>query len=332
MATGNRRECMMSLFGAGAAMTAGKVVAPQNAAAHPRPEKNAISLALWSLVQSFRAGVWKLTDVAQIVRKDFGLDGIEYVNQFFENPVEPYLRQLNKAARDNGVQNVLIMVDNEGDMVAKEKSVRMQAALNHRKWVEIAAVLGCHAIRCNARGGGNSMAEDPDALDRAAEAFGDLIEYAKPFKINILIENHGGLSSDPQWLPALCNKINSPHFGLLPDYGNYTVADEVARIEAVRKAMPFAKGVSVKAGWQSDHTHPGYSLEALLKVSMDCGYTGFWGIESGMRDAAGKAAAKGKMAAKTPTGSPDDVKKRDWQAVLWTKEVIEKVVFGKTRA
>jgi len=315
METINRREWMMGIWGAGVAVSAVGIGSVRNSYAHPRPTKDAISLALWSLVRSFRAGVWKLADVARICRKDFGIDGIEYVNQFFENPVESYLKRLNKAAAGNGVQNVLIMVDDEGDMVAKDKKTRTQAAINHRKWVEIAAYLGCHAIRCNARGGGNSLAEDLDSLDRAAESFSDLIDYARPFKINVVIENHGGLSSDPEWLPALCKKINSPDFGILPDYGNYGSVTREQRCAAVRKAMAYAKGVSVKAGWQSDHTHPGYDLAELLQISKESGYTGFWGIESSIRDA-------------TAT-SPEEIKKNDWQAVLWTKAVVEKVVFGK---
>jgi len=312
----DRRDWMFRTLGAGLAVSAAHLGSARASQAHPRPAKDAISLATWSLVRSFRAGVWKLTDVAAICHKDFGIDGIEYVNQFFENPVEPYLKRLNKAAADNGVRNVLIMVDDEGDMIAKDKSVRMQAAINHRKWVEIAAVLGCHAIRCNARGGGNSMKEDPEALDRAVESFGELLEYARPFKINVVIENHGGISSDPEWLPALCKKINSPDFGILPDYGNYGALTPEQRADAVRKAMPYAKGVSVKAGWLADHTHPGYDLAALLQISKDAGYAGFWGIESSIRDASGN--------------SPEAIKKSEWQAVMWTKAVIEKVILGKS--
>jgi len=283
--------------------------------AYPRPEKNAISLALWSLISSFRAGVWKLTDAHRICREDFGIDGIEYVTAFFEVPVESYLRRLNKAADEHGVKNVLIMVDNEGDMVAKDKAVRMQAAVNHRKWIEIAAYLGCHAIRCNARGGAATAQEDPDALNRAAESFSALIEYAKEFEINIVIENHGGLSSDPKWLPQLIKKVGGAHFGILPDYGNYLKGTDFA--EAVRLAMPYAKGVSVKAGWMSDGTHPQYDLDKLLKISKDSGYTGFWGIESSIR-------RKPEERPKTP----EDRKKDDWQAVLWTKAAIEKAIFS----
>jgi sugar phosphate isomerase/epimerase len=293
-------------------------VLTESTPAYPRPEKNAISLATWSIVGSFRAQVWKLTDVARICREDFGVDGIEYVTSFFEVPVESYLRELNQAAAKYGVKNVLIMVDDEGNMVAKDKNVRDQAAINHRKWIEIAAYLGCHAIRCNAGGGGQTPEQDPDALDRAAEAFSSLLDYAKEFKINVLIENHGGMSSYPHWLPELMKKVNSPHFGILPDYGNYRTK-EADVYEAVRLAMPYAKGVSVKAQWLADGTNPQYDLEKLLTISKESGYTGFWGIESSMRR---------QRSDRSP--SAEDIKKNEWQAVLWTKAVIEKIIFGKT--
>lgn len=286
--------------------------------AYPFPSDNAISLATWSIVRSFRAGIWKLTDVARICREDFGIDGIEYVTSFFEVPVQAYLVKLNQAAADNGVKNVLIMVDDEGDMVAKDKKVRMQAAVNHRKWVDIAAFLGCHAIRCNARGGGDTPGEDPGALDRAAESFSALIEYAKQSQINVLIENHGGLSSDPHWLPDLMKKVGSAHFGILPDYGNYHPTGGTDVYEALRLAMPYAKGVSVKAAWAPDGTHPEYDLEKLLQISKESGYAGFWGIESGLRRRRGSAPS-----------SASDIKADDWQAVKWTKAAIEKVVFGR---
>lgn len=313
----SRREFVKTTLASGAGlMAASSLVSATPAIAHDRPTKNAVSLATWSIVRSFRAGVWKLPDVARICREDFGIDGIEYVTSFFEAPVDRYLQTLNKAAADQSVANVLIMVDGEGDMVSTDRNVRMQAAINHRKWIDVAGVLGCHAIRCNARGAGDTPDKDPDALNRAAESFGALIEYAKPFGINIVIENHGGISSDPSWLPDLMRKVDSPHFGTLPDYGNFTEGADV--YEAVRLAMPYAKGVSVKAGFQPDGSHPQYDLEKVLKVSKDSGFTGYWGIESGIR-----------RDRDAPPSSTSATVRDDWQAVRWTKAAIDKVVFGK---
>lgn len=306
----NRRGFIQSAAVAGVGLTS---VLNSTLSAYPRPDKNAISLAAWSLVRSFRSGVWKLTDIHKICREDFEIDGIEYVNTFFELPLEPYLKRLNQMAERYQVKNVLIMVDSEGEMVSKEPAVRRQSVINHRKWVDIAAVLGCHAIRCNAHGGGQSASDDPDAIDRAAESFSMLVDYAKEAKINIIIENHGGLSSEPDWLPSLVRKVDSPHFGILPDYGNYTQDSDIA--SAVKKAMPYAKGVSVKAAWEPDGTHPGYDLEKLIGISKDAGYTGFWGIESSLR----------RSREDRPT-DPEGIKADDWKAVMLTKKAIENVV------
>ncbi len=321
METINRRNFLGRAAVAGACAGMANVLPFPAAFAHPIPQENKISLASWSLIRSFNAGVWKLTDLHRICREDFELDGLEYVNNFFESPRAGYLNRLNKNAEEYGIKNVLIMVDEEGNMVAKDKAERMQAAINHRKWVEIAAFLGCHTIRCNARGAGNTPAEDPDAIKRAVESFGALIEYAKEFKINVVIENHGGISSDPKWLPALCREIDSPHFGILPDFGNYNKDANI--IEAIKMAMPYAKGVSVKSAWMPDGTHvPNWDLEACLKTAKESGYKGFWGIESSLR------RARPENNGQKPQDNPEETKQDDWKAVKLTRDAIRKVVFA----
>jgi sugar phosphate isomerase/epimerase len=291
--------------------------------AYDRPQVNAISLALFSLNRSYDAGLWTLLDIPEICRNDFKIDGIEYVTKYFPDVRDYYLKELNQRVADNGLKNVLIMVDREGDMASKDKKERMQSAINHRKWVEIAAHLGCHAIRCNATGSGKSVEEDPDALDRAEESFSALLEYAREFKINILIENHGGgLASNANWLSALAKKLDDPNFGLLPDYGNYRRSDADAEFiyQSVKQNMPWAKGVSVKGGWDVNGNHLYFDLAKCLEISLESGYRGFWGIESGIRST--DRSALDKL-------SPDEKKKLDWQAVRWTKAVIDKTVFGK---
>lgn len=286
-------------------------------------EKDAVSLATWSLNKTYAAGLWKLRDIPRICREDFDIGGIEFVTHFFTDVREVYLTELNKAAADYGVKHVLIMVDREGDMVCKDKKTRMQAAINHRKWVEIAAFLGCHGIRCNATvahglpEGDVTPEQDPEALDRAVESFGALVEYAEEFKINILVENHGGkLSTNPQWLVALAKKLNHPQFGLLPDFAIFNVSNEGEIYEAIRMTMPYAKGASVKGGWSPEGQHQRYDLEKGLKIAKESGYTGYWGIESSIRRPSGYYDSL----------SPNDIKKDEWQAVRWTKAAIDKVV------
>lgn len=322
----NRRQFITGTVAAGAAITLPSCTQTKSAPTAVAPAaKNAISLATWSLNKTYAAGMWELLDIPRICREDFDIDGIEYVTHFFTDVRDNYLRPLKKAAQDHGVTSVLIMVDREGDMASIDKNERMQAALNHRKWVEIAAYLGCHAIRCNATTALSNPAfkvdpeKDPDAADRAAESFNALLDYARQFNIKILLEPHGGKpTTDAQWLAGLAQKINNSNFGLLPDFGNFDAATEEDTYQAVRLTMPYAQGVSVKGGWQPDGAHARYSLEKCLQIARDSGFKGWWGIESGIRRPGNYYADK----------NPEEIKKDEWQAVRWTRDAIKKVVIG----
>jgi len=283
----------------------------------PAPtSKDNISLANWSIVQSFRLGKWKLLDLPRIMREELQITGLEYVNTFFENPIVEYLRRLKRNMEDNGITSVLIMVDDDGNTAALEKSERMLAAVAHRKWIDVAHYLGCHAIRCNLRGGPKDWKQDKDIAKRGAEPFLDMLEYSTGSGVNIILENHGGASSDPDVLLQLMKLVNNPRFGMLVDTGNWNPG--VDRYQAVRKMMPYAKGVSAKGTWGPD-VRPDFDLAKLLQVCVDSGYHGWYGIESGLR---------------RPQGSPPLSAEETWRgevkAILGAKAVVERVVLKKS--
>jgi L-ribulose-5-phosphate 3-epimerase len=293
-----------------------------------RPTKDDISLAAWSINRSFFVGKkWKLLDLPRIVRTEFAINGIELVNQFFENPMMRYLQELKGNAVNHGVKFVLIMVDGEGDMIATDKKERMQAAIAHRKWIDIASFLGCHAIRCNL--GGNRTADwkaDKDLVSRAAESFSNLLEYAKGANLNVVLENHGGASSDPDVMVAVMKAVNNPNFGTLPDFGNVNPGDDHAAV--LRKIVPYAKGISVKASWQPDGTHnKAWDLEKMIAICQESGYHGFWGIESSY------GLARRKPAEGAPPElpqSPDLIWDNEIKGVRLTRDVLERLVIKKT--
>ena len=141
-----------SLLFSGAAILSPSLFKLSEAMSQQRITKNDISLAEWALVDEIRAGKWKNLDFPRIAREDFGLNGIEFVNTLFEVPTVDYLNQLKKNAADQGVTMVLVMCDAEGDGCEPTAELRKQFVINHRKWVDIAHYLGCHAIRTNCRG------------------------------------------------------------------------------------------------------------------------------------------------------------------------------------
>lgn len=298
-----------------------------SAIAAPRPGKDDISLAAWSLNQSFFVGHrWTNLDLARIVREQFNLSAIELVNQFFENPRLGYLKQLKKNADSHGVRYVLIMIDGEGDMSALSKPERMEAAIAHRKWIDIAHYLGCHAIRCNMGGPKADWQKDSDLTSRAAESFHDLLGYAKGSNLNLVIENHGGASSDPAVVEKLMKAVDNPNFGTLPDFGNINEGDNHA--EVIRRLVPWAKGISVKSGWAADGSHPRFKIEEMLQICKDSGFHGFWGIESSF----GRFNRSGERlsAAQLGNPTPDEIWQNEVKGVELTKAVIERVVLHRS--
>ena len=291
------------------------------AASAAPPAKDQISLAAWSINRSFFVTHrWKNLDLPRICREDLGIGALEFVNQFFENPMMEYLDKLIRAGKDHNVAFVRIMVDDEGDMAALDRKTRMTAAVAHRKWVDIAHYLGCQDIRCNMRGGLKDWKQDKDIVKRAAESFQNLLEYARPTGLNIIIENHGGASSDPDLLVSLMKTVDNPRFGILPDFGNVNPGADHA--EVLRKLLPYAKGVSVKAVWAADGTHPAYDLENLIRICRESGFHGYWGIESNYgRLRRGQAAA----AQESPT--PDQTWANELKGVQLTKALLERTVF-----
>jgi sugar phosphate isomerase/epimerase len=272
-----------------------------------------ISLAAWSFSGSFFLGKWKLLELPGILHTHLGITALEHVNQFFENPTLKYLQQLKRACSDNGVRSTILMVDNEGSTASPDKAERMQAAIAHRKWIDIAHYLDCVSVRCNVYGGAADWKQDGAIVDRAAETIHSILDYSKDSGLNIIVENHGGASSDPDLLVALAKKVDHPKFGLLCDLGNWNPGDD--RYGAVKKILPYARGLSVKGTW-GDSLDPAFDAEKLVRTALDGGYSGWWGLEVTPQTRGANLSA-------------DEMFSRELDTILGAKRITEQVVFGK---
>jgi len=250
-----------------------------------------ISLAQWSLHRQLRANEIDNLDFAGIAKNKFDIHAVEYVNQFFPDKANDtaYLTEMNTRADDNGVKNVLIMIDNEGNLAELEDEKRNQAVENHYKWVEAAKFLGCHAIRVNAR---SSAGTADEVMQSAIEGLGKLTEYGSRNGIEVIVENHGGYSSNGQWLSSVISQVNSNMCGTLPDFGNFCIergkddegkpicVNEYDRYQGTRELMPYAKGVSAKSySFTENGDESNMDYRKLLKIVKDAGFTGHIGIE-----------------------------------------------------
>jgi L-ribulose-5-phosphate 3-epimerase len=243
-----------------------------------------ISLAEWSLHKSLFAKKIDNLDFPKIAREDYGIEGVEFVNQFFKDKAHDseYLKELKKRANDVGVTCVLIMIDlsdDEGNMSAPEQETRMKAVENHKKWVDAAASLGCHAIRIN-----TGEHYSPTDVGAIAESCGMLTDYGAKNGISIICENHGGPSSNPDALLAVMKAVGKPTFGTLPDFGNFPHTDDgkytIDVYDAIARMMPYAKGVSAKSyDFDAAGKETKLDFARIMKIVTDAGYHGFVGIE-----------------------------------------------------
>lgn len=232
-----------------------------------------ISLAEWSLHKAIRSHMMTNLDFPQVAREHFGIGGLEFVNTLWEAPTQYYLGRLKTQMKKFDVAGVLIMCDGEGMMGHSEQKERLKAADLHRKWVDYAAELGCSAIRMNMYSDKEAKrpAEVDELLRRCQESFTRICEYGAQNKINICIENHGGISSDPDVLVRLMKMVNLPNFGTLPDFGNFPKG--VDKHEAVAKLMPYAKGVSFKCfDFGADGKETTIDMDKMMQIVQKSGY------------------------------------------------------------
>ncbi len=234
-----------------------------------------ISLAEWSLHRTIFAGKLDNLDFPRAAKQQFGIDAVEYVNQFFKDKAKDaaYLADLAKRASDEGVTNVLIMCDGLGNLGDPEAAARTKAIENHFPWVEAAKRLGCHSIRVNA--GSKGSPEEQQKL--AADGLSRLSDYAAQMDIAVIVENHGGLSSNGEWLSGVMKLVNKPNCGTLPDFGNFHDYD---RYRGVEELLPFAKGVSAKSHeFDADGNEVRTDYRRMLQLVIAAGYRGWVGIE-----------------------------------------------------
>lgn len=287
------RRAMVKLLGGGMILSAGGPIFASCSESKDQPMQKSqtkssglkkplfeISLAEWSLHRAlYAAEITNLEFPAQ-AKKIYGINGCEFVNSFFKDKAKDrdYLNELKQRADDLGVRCLLIMCDGEGALGDADERRRMKAVENHHRWVEAAKFLGCHSIRVNAQSSGTFEEQQ----DRSADGLRKLAEFAKPFGLNVIVENHGGLSSNGSWLAGVMKEVNLPNCGTLPDFGNFNLGGGKSydRYRGVSEMMPYAKAVSAKSyAFDEIGNETTIDYHRMMKIVIDTGYHEFLGVE-----------------------------------------------------
>ena len=273
----NRREVLLA--GAGAAL--GLISLPAAALGVRREDPLfRISLAQWSLHRMLRAGGLEALEFPRFAREEFGIDAVEYVNQFFADKATDFewLGELALRCDDLGVRSLLIMIDGEGQLGDADPEARRRAVERHFKWVAAARFLGCHSIRVNAGGVGTPE----EVQQRAADSLHRIALVGEDYGIDVIVENHGGSSSNGAWLAETIRAADHPGVGTLPDFGNFHLGDDqwYDRYQGVGELMPFARAVSAKShAFDEAGDETGTDFRRMLGIVLAAGYHGHIGIE-----------------------------------------------------
>jgi len=273
----DRRSFLQTSVGLGTTLALGSRL---TVALPSRSDLFKISLAEWSLHRMLRAGELDPRDFAPFAKKEYGIDAVEHVNTFFQSHAVDfeYLTDMKKRADDAGVRSLLIMCDAEGELGDVDEAARRQALENHFRWIVAACFLGCHSIRVNAAGQGSAE----EVSKRAADSLHRLAAMSERYDVDVIVENHGGYSSNGAWLAATIRAADHPRAGTLPDFGNFRVSasEEYDRYQGVAELMPFARGVSAKShdfDAAGNETHTDY--KRMLEIVLAAGYRGYVGVE-----------------------------------------------------
>ena len=252
-----------------------------------------ISLAQWSMHKMIREGGVDPYTFAEKA-KAWGFEGLEYVSglyypelekdNFSEEAMKNFVDKSLAESKKHGLENLIIMIDGQGDLATTDEVERNAAVENHYKWVDAAAALGCHSIRVNLSG-----SSEPEEWTAASiDGLTKLSTYAKDKNINILVENHGGLSSNGAMLANVFKEVNMDNCGTLPDFGNFCITwgewpeclEWYDRYKGMEEIMPYAKAVSAKShdfDENGNEIHSDYAR--MMQIVKDAGYTGFIGVE-----------------------------------------------------
>jgi L-ribulose-5-phosphate 3-epimerase len=271
------RAAASTIAGLGALPGGVAVARAEDARGGPMPFK--LSLSQRSLHREFAASRLDPLDFPRVA-SGYGLDAVEYVSEFYKSKLtdKAYLAELKRRAAGEGVWSELILITGEGELGAPDERSRRRAVDNHKKWVEAAAFLGCHAVSVVATSQGN----EDDQVNWVSDGLRRLCKFSDPFGIDILVGNQAGFSANGSWLVEVLNAVGHARCGSRPDFGNFNLGDgrEYDRYQGVRELMPFARAVSAKASDFDDRgEETRINYVQMLKVVTDAGYHGYVGIE-----------------------------------------------------
>src|SRR5678815_714741 len=186
-----------------------------------------------------------------------GFEGVEILHRQMAEEGKPYLNRLKRTAWDNGLS--LFFLSIHQNFVQPDKAKRQEHIDHTKRCLDLAAYLGCPAIRLNSgrwgtipdfqkmldAGGRETPIEgytDDDAFNWCIESINACLPHAESVGVAMALENHWGLTTSVDGLMRIYKAVSSPWLVLNVDTGNF-FGDPYSQLE---RLAPHASIVQAK--------------------------------------------------------------------------------------
>jgi sugar phosphate isomerase/epimerase len=237
--------------------------------------------------------VMTLLELPRAVREHLNLNAIEICQFHIPERSPNYIAALKRALREAEVQLVNMPID-VGNISDANPEYRAEDLAEIEAWMQVAAELGAGMVRVNASA--PIAATPPAPLAVTIESYARLARTAKTLGLDLLIENHGGITADPEVIVALVEAVGADQLKVLVDIGNFEPllsmqmaemqglpipdADVTPLYASVARIAPYAHLVHAKThGFDSAGNPLRLDVLRALRVIQDAGYTGPFSLE-----------------------------------------------------
>lgn len=234
-----------------------------------------------------------LLDLPRLVKSELGVDAVEICQFHVPERASAYLGQLKRALDDSGVGLVNVPID-VGNISDPNPAYRKEDLAEIEDWMRAAAELGSKMVRVNAS---FPLAGETAPIEVTIDSYRRLAATASALGLQLLIENHGGITRDPEMIVQLIESVGESKLKALVDIGNFEplMSMNMAKMQgketpanldltplydAIARIAPYAGLIHAKTHEFDEQGRPRHlDVVRALRIVRDTGYTGPISIE-----------------------------------------------------
>lgn len=235
-----------------------------------------LAVQQYSFNKELRSGALAIPDYPKTVVEGTGIKALEYFNGHMEEQAGKvaFFKDLRQRTDDLGAVNTMMLCRSKEALDSPDAAERAAAIEGYRPWLEAMKILGGSCIRVDVRSNGDAEEQKAHAI-AGLKALTAVAE--SEYELGIVVENHGGHSSNGAWVAEVMKGVAMENCGTLPDFQNFKEYDPYLGVEEM---MPWAKIVCAKSkAFDAEGNEINVDFRRMLKIVKEGGFSGYIGIE-----------------------------------------------------